>query len=231
MATPTASPSVVADGPGRQRYGALLACLAASFAIQGTAPPSSVWRAAVTVLLGGSLLLAFRAAGMPPRRVHAAGVLIAAVVVAAIAALLVSDSDLVTGLATVANALLVGLAPPAIVAGMLRSLRARGTVTVQALFGALCLYLLAGMLFAFLYSAIDELSGRDFFADGVAATPARSIYFSLATLTTVGYGDLTAATSLGHTLSVTEALVGQVYLVTVVSIVVANLQPRARRPE
>jgi Ion channel len=43
------------------------------------------------------------------------------------------------------------------------------------------------------------------------------------TLTTVGYGDVTARSNLGHTIAVTEALIGQIYLVTVVALLVANL--------
>ncbi len=65
-----------------------------------------------------------------------------------------------------------------------------------------------------------------FFANGEAATGARCLYFSFTTLTTVGYGDLTAASNLGHTLSVTEALLGQIYLVTIVSVIISNLRPR-----
>jgi hypothetical protein len=211
----------------RQRYGLLLACLVASFAVQGTAPQGDVWRAIVTVLLGASLILAFRAADMPARRLRVAGAIIAGIVGSALIALVTGRSGM--GLAAFANALLVGLAPPAIVAGVVRSLRARRAVTVDALFGALCLYLLAGMFFAFVYVAINDLSGDPFFAGGTQATPARSIYFSFVTLATVGYGDLTAASNVGHTLSVTEALIGQIYLVTVVSVVVANLVPRTNR--
>jgi ion channel len=218
----------VGGGHPRQRYGLLLAVLVASFAVQGIAPAGDAWRAVVSVLLGAALLLAFRAADMPARRLRIAGPLVATVVGATLAALLFGDTQLENGFAALADALLVGLAPPAIVVGVVRSLRARRAVTVDALFGALCLYLLAGMFFAFVYSAIDQLSGSAFFAGGVEATPARAIYFSLATLTTVGYGDLTASTNLGRTLAVTEALAGQVYLVTVVSVVVANLVPRSR---
>jgi hypothetical protein len=54
------------------------------------------------------------------------------------------------------------------------------------------------------------------------------LYYSFTTLTTVGYGDFTARTNLGHTLSVSEALTGQIYLVTIVSLVVANLGRRRR---
>jgi hypothetical protein len=127
----------------------------------------------------------------------------------------------------IANLLLVLLAPPAIVVGVVRSVRARGGVTIEAVFGVLCLYLLVGMAFALVYGAISNLSGQ-FFANGVAASGPRCLYFSFATLTTVGYGDLTAASNLGHTLSVSEALVGQIYLVTIVSLLVSNLRPRSR---
>jgi hypothetical protein len=212
----------------QERYGVLLLVLVASFGIQGVAPEGTIWRGVVTVLLGAASLLAFRAADMPARRFRIAGAVVAAVVGAALVALAAGDSRLAAAFTGLTNALLVGFAPPAIVVGVVRSMRAHGAVTLAALFGALCLYLLLGMFFAFVYGAIDEIGGEPFFAGGIEATPARAIYFSLSTLTTVGYGDLTAAGDLGHTLSVTEALVGQIYLVTVVSVVVANLVPRRR---
>jgi hypothetical protein len=56
----------------------------------------------------------------------------------------------------------------------------------------------------------------------------RCQYFSFTTLATVGYGDLTARSNFGHTLSVFEAVIGQVYLVTVVSLIVGNLGRRSR---
>jgi len=127
------------------------------------------------------------------------------------------------GATRLANALLVSLAPPAIIVGVVRSLRARQGVTLEAVFGVLCVYLLIGMLFAFLYGSIDRLGGSPFFAGGQPASVADCLYYSFTTLTTVGYGDLTAHSNLGHTLSVSEALVGQIYLVTIVSLIVANL--------
>ena len=73
------------------------------------------------------------------------------------------------------------------------------------------------------------LGGKAFFAQGVPATIPNCTYFSFTTLATIGYGDLTAATNLGHTLSVSEGLLGQVYLVTVVSLIVGNLGRRRPR--
>ncbi len=129
-----------------------------------------------------------------------------------------------------ANLLLVVLAPPSVVLGVVRSLRANSGVTIEAVLGVICLYLLAGMAFALIYGAVANLSGG-FFTNGVAATSARCLYYSFTTLTTVGYGDLTAESNLGHTLSVTEALVGQIYLVTIVSVLVSNLRPRRASPD
>jgi len=65
------------------------------------------------------------------------------------------------------------------------------------------------------------------------ASVAHCLYFSLTTLATVGYGDFVARSDLGHTLAVSEALIGQIYLVTVVSLIVSNLRPpppRGRTP-
>ena len=134
------------------------------------------------------------------------------------------------------NLLLVTLTPGAIVVGIIRTLRERSQVTVEAALGVICLYLLLGMLFAFLYGVIGHVDGR-FFAQHVSATTSRCLYFSFITLTTVGYGDLTAVSNLGHTLSASEALIGQIYLVTVVSVIVGNLrrvrpaEPHAAAPE
>jgi hypothetical protein len=92
--------------------------------------------------------------------------------------------------------------------------------------GVLALYLLLGMLFALSYGAIDRLGGDPVFAGGEDATASRCLYFSFTTLTTVGYGDIVTRSDLGHTLAVFEALLGQIYLVTVVSVLVSNLRRR-----
>jgi hypothetical protein len=57
------------------------------------------------------------------------------------------------------------------------------------------------------------------------------LYFSFVTITTVGYGDLTAGTSLGCSIAIAEALTGQIYLVTVVAAIVGVLGGRAATPK
>lgn len=209
----------------RERYGLLLAAITAAFWLQGIATPGPWEQVVVSVLLATTLMLAMWAADSKPAVIRAALVVAASVVIASIAE--AAAGDIEGAAPRIANLLLVVLAPPAIVVGVVRSVRARGGVTIEAVFGVLCLYILVGMAFALVYGAISNLSGQ-FFANGIAATGARCLYFSFATLTTVGYGDLTAASNLGHTLSASEALVGQIYLVTIVSLLVSNLRPRSR---
>jgi hypothetical protein len=207
----------------RERYGLLLAAIVSAFAIQGIASPGPWEQVFVSALLGATLVLALWAAESKPSVIRVG---LATAVLVTVASIVEAVAGNVDGAAPrLANLLLVVLAPPWIVVGVVRSMRAHAGVTVQAVFGVLCLYILVGMGFALVYGTINNLSGS-FFSDGIAATGARCLYFSFATLTTVGYGDLTAAGNLGHTLSVTEALIGQIYLVTVVSLIVSNLRPR-----
>jgi hypothetical protein len=118
--------------------------------------------------------------------------------------------------------------PPVVAVGVVGNLRASGQVRLEAVMGVLSLYMLLGMLFGFVYGAIDRFGSDPFFANGASATVSRCLYFSFTTLTTVGYGDLVARSDAGHTLAVFEALLGQIYLVTVVSLIVSNLGRPAR---
>jgi hypothetical protein len=205
----------------RERYGLLLGAIIIAFAIQGVAEPGKAEQIIVAVLLGATLLLALWTADTKPRVMWPAVLVVAALILTSV--IETANGNVAGGATRVANALLVGLAPPAIVIGVIRSLRARQAVTLEAVFGVLCVYILLGMFFASVYGTIDRFGGAPFFAGGQSATVARCIYFSFTNLTTLGYGDFTARTNLGHTLSVSEALLGQIYLVTVVSLIVANL--------
>lgn len=110
------------------------------------------------------------------------------------------------------------VAPLAIVA----RLRTHQKIDAAAVFGALCLYLSLGLIFALVFSAAGLIS-PPFFAQKATSTSTDFVYFSFVTLTTVGYGDLTAASDLGRMLAVSEALLGQLYLVSVVALLVSNL--------
>jgi Ion channel len=208
----------------RARYGFLLLATVSSLIVQGVVDPGALQQVIVTALAGASLLLAFRAARLSPRLVaFAAGVAVAALAVSIVRA---TAGGIGEGAALTMNAALVALGPPAIAVGLVRDVRATGVVRVQSLFGVLSLYMLIGMAFGFVYGAIDHFGGDPFFAGGNTATVSHCLYFSFTTLSTVGYGDFVARTDLGHTLAVSEGLIGQIYLVTIVSLIISNL----RRP-
>jgi Ion channel len=104
---------------------------------------------------------------------------------------------------------------------IVRRVLARPTVTVQSIYGALSAYIIIGLMFAAFYAAIEHLGAGHFFADGQAASTQTFQYFSFTTLTTLGYGDFTAAGNGGRALAVMEALTGQVFLATLVARLVA----------
>jgi hypothetical protein len=210
----------------RDRYGLLLAAIVATFAVQGIATPGSVEQIAVSALSSATLLLALWATDSKPRIVRSAFALVILAMIASVIQVIAGEADGTAARAS--DALLVALAPPVIVIGLVRDVRARQTVTIQAVLGVLCVYLLNGMFFAFVSGTIGRAGDASFFARGRPSSVASCLYYSFTTLTTVGYGDLTARSNLGHTLSVFEALLGQIYLVTVVSLLVANLG-RGRR--
>jgi hypothetical protein len=210
----------------RQRYGVLLLCLIVLFLVSGIAPTGPWQEVVLTVLAATTLVLALRA-GEVSRRLDQAATALGTCLVILVTVLAAAGVNNV-GVARISGFLLVAIAPPAIVVGVVRGLREAGSATVRAVMGVLCIYLLMGMLASFLYGAIDRLGSEPFFASGAPATTSNCLYFSFTTLTTVGYGDLTAASNLGHTIAVSEALLGQIYLVTVVALLVSNL---GRRPD
>ena len=77
--------------------------------------------------------------------------------------------------------------------------------------------------------AIGGFGSSPFFAEQAHTNISDYLYFSFVTLTTVGYGDLTAAGGLGRAVAVIEALTGQLYLVTVVALVVSRMARLPRR--
>jgi hypothetical protein len=147
----------------------------------------------------------------------------AIVAVAAVAAGRTSD-------AVVAAVAAAGAALSLVAIGAIgRQLVTHPRISGATILGALCTYLLIGMLFASVFATVNAVSSTPFFVTETAPRSLDFLYFSYVTLTTVGYGDLTAAGDLGRML-VTEALLGQLYLVTVVAVVIGNLGRERSHP-
>jgi voltage-gated potassium channel Kch len=206
------------------RYGLLLITLIASYLISALAT-GRLSRVSQVVLFFVVTILALRTTRLPHHtRVLARwAALIGSAIVTAVAA--ASGTPAARGAAGLWMGLLLMVTVVIIVDRVLRL----NAVTMQSIYGALSAYLIIGLMFAAFFNAIDSLGGTDFFANGEPANTQTFQYFSFVTLTTLGYGDFTAAESFGRAVAVLEALTGQVFLATLVARLVSAWRPPARR--
>jgi hypothetical protein len=211
-------------------FGVVLALILVSIGFQLAAGESDFARLAAVILQAVTLVAAVVASRAHPMVVRLAVIAAALSIVGASLAILGTD-EFGHSSGRAVTLLLIGLVPPAIVTGLLKLFREEGTVTVETMFGGLCLYLIVGLFFGTAFAAVEEIGGDPFFHQLTAAQSETNdfLYFSFTTLTTVGYGDLTAASNLGRSLAITEALIGQIYLVTVVAAIISNMRPGRRR--
>jgi hypothetical protein len=101
---------------------------------------------------------------------------------------------------------------------ILRRIISDKVVTTETVLGGVSVYLLLGFSFAFIYSGIALVSRpTPFFTGAPNTTLNDTLFFSYTTLTTVGYGNLVPAGSLGQSFAMLEALFGQIYLVLIVA--------------
>jgi Ion channel len=226
---PAAIIAVVRPEVVHHRYSVVLGLILACLTFQLAAPDGDGARFVAVVLQAATLIAAVitsRAHRWVVRTTIAACVLLAA----AAAGFVFGTEEFGGDSARMISLLLVSLAPPVIVLGLREHFREAGGITLQTMFGVLCIYLLIGMFYGTMYGAIESVSNEPFFVSGGTEDISDFLYFSFSTLTTTGYGDLVAATSLGRSLAITEALVGQIYLVTVVGLIVAGFgRTRARQ--
>jgi Ion channel len=96
-------------------------------------------------------------------------------------------------------------------------------ITGQSIYGVLSAYMIIGLIFSAVYVAMWKFSGS-FFANGAVANTQTFQYFSFTTLTTLGYGDFTAAGDGGRAVAVLEAIIGQMFLATLVARLVAGFR-------
>jgi glucan phosphoethanolaminetransferase (alkaline phosphatase superfamily) len=212
---------------GAQRYGLALILILASM-IYVMAAPAGIWtRVIVLVLEGGALLASLRAADAPMRLRIVCSVLVALAIIAAIVQAAKSD-DVDPLFVSIISLALVVLATPVIVFGLIRQIKDNKKVTVHTMMAVLCIYLLMGLAFAAAFSLTQAATGDPFFRSGQGSDSlANYLYFSITTITTAGLGDFSPSTNLGRSLTGAEALIGQIYLVTVVAVIVGNLSRRS----
>jgi len=206
-----------------RRYGIVLgvALVAVLFLIL---TPESSWSRATGLLLSGGMLLTVIATSRGDVELRQrVGTVLAVATLAASAA--IGFEWIGQGIGAAMSAVLVLTTLVQLVRGLVVLLR-MGGVTVQAVAGALAVYLLVGIVFSFVISAMARLGSGPYFAQGIDGSESQRVYFSFTSMTTTGYGDLSPATRGGRAVAVLEMLTGQIYLVTVISLLVGNLRRR-----
>jgi len=199
----------------RGRFSDLLASLVAFFLITpfvvAIGPPGL----AVSALFAIVLLVGVYAVSRNRRAALAAGAL-------ALLALLLRLAFLL-GAGTVAG-LLANVAAAAFLAFtallVLRRVVAPGDVDSDRIAGAVCVYLLLGLIWAYLYSMLEISRPGSFKGLTTAQGEIAFVYYSFSTLTTLGYGDVTPLTLYARTLAWLEAVVGQMFLAVTVATLV-----------
>ena len=205
-------------------YGFVLLLVLTTFGFVAAAPDEQWSRAVLVLLLALTLGVALWTSAATGRLDIVATCLAVVGATGAILELLTANAN-ATGLLGLLDVLLIAATCGVIVFGI----GDQHGVNFQSVLGALCIYLLIGLLYTFTYGAIAAFQSGPFFAQGTDGTASIRLYFSVVSLATVGYGDYTAATDLGRTVAGSEGLLGQVYLVTVVAVIVSRLRPRSAR--
>lgn len=169
----------------------------------------------VTMLTGTMLLLAVSAAGIGRRGHLFAWIAVASTVLGSIAFAFLPESIAAHGGLLW---LLLVVAAPAVA---LKRLMHHETVTVNTILGAVSVYLLMAIAGTYLFMYIDTLSlaAGPFFGEPQPTTV--FAYFSIVTITTLGYGDFSPVEQVGRSAAAWVAVIGQIYLVVVVAYIVS----------
>ncbi len=221
---PADTRGATAERQAQFRYGVVFGLVLVTVVFEVLAPDADWARAVATALVGAALAVA-----VATSRARAQVRRTRTFIVGAVAAVVVLG--IATGVVHAWGAFLMGTAiavliPISLGGGLLRLIRDEG-VTIQAVAGALAVYLLVGLLFASAISFAAYVEGSSFFSQGQVSGGDR-VYYSFTVLTTTGFGDYTTATPVGHALAVLEMLIGQLYLVTVIGILIGNFVGRRR---
>jgi hypothetical protein len=168
----------------------------------------------------------------PTRRVRAAAIAgLMLVIIVRVASLWRGGENTALNIA----ALLATAAYVAFVAGhVLVAVVRPARVTANTIVGAICVYLLLAQVFGLVYFALEMHSPGAIVGAGLQPDVAdgqphlyfhQFLYFSVITLTTLGYGDIMPASPVARSLVMLEAMLGQFFLAVFVARFVGALGP------
>jgi len=204
----------------RDRYALLLVLILLTIVSISISENGTWSRVSTTVLISATVLLALRTSNARKITIRIALVVVIVGIGSSLYAAATGTTDGAVDWTTNVMTMMLAAVVPYTIA---RELWRHPKVAASAVMGALCIYLLLGVVFALLYGFAADISGDPFFVQTAHPDASDYVYFSYVTMATVGYGDLTARGSPERMLAALEGLIGQLYLVTVVAVLVSNL--------
>ena len=93
-------------------------------------------------------------------------------------------------------------------------------ITLDTVAAGLCVYLLLGLAFGYVHLLVDAAAAG---AYSKLLTDADAVYLSFVTLTTVGFGDVVPVSGPARAVTIVESVLGQLYLVSVIAVLVGNI--------
>jgi len=203
-------------------FGLVLVLVLATYAL-GSLTPFKDWTGAlITLFAGTAAVVGLAGAEARPGIVRSAAVLTLVAVILAILSAALDDLHILG-----ASSFIVVLLQLVATAAILRAVVTESEVGFRTILGAISVYLILGLLFTFLYGALDRVQSGGFFGEGTELHTGDTIFFSFTTLTTTGYGDLIPAGQPGKMFAGLEMLMGQIFLVTLVAGLVSLWRPGA----
>lgn len=221
-------------GPQVDRFGLLLATVVGTLVVLSLIDlgpdradiGSDIGAIVVAVFVGTMLVLVARASGLARRWRRVAAIIAAFAIASSVIVLvvnLIGGDDTRDGSYQSPIWVIVSVVMPiAVVRRILRHRR----VELSTLLGAVSAYLLIAFTFTFAFLTVNTAQTEDFFGRDEPTTS--YMYFSLTSIATLGYGDLVATTPLGRLLATSEAVIGQVFLVTLLAALVGLYAQRPR---
>lgn len=182
---------------------------------------SEIGQILVTLFVGGTILISLRASGVGRRLRVIADIVIGlgvALTILVVVAVAFSDTPIQFGTTAPWTWVVLSALAPALV---VRRLLKHKQVSTKTLLGAVSAYLLIALAFNFAFITTDSVQDTPFFGQEEPTTS--FMYFSLVTITTLGFGDLSPVEPFGRLLTTMLAVIGQVYLVTFVGMIVGLL--------
>ncbi len=217
------APTVDDPPPLIDRFGLLLAVVAVTIAVMSLvdARASYATTALTQTLTGAALLVAVQTAGVPRRwRRRALVLVLASLLVTGTTAVLAALGYIEKGTQAGGPQVLWVVAALLVPAAVARRLLRHDVVSLSTLLGAVAAYLEIAVGFAIALQSLDAVTASPIYGQTVPTTS--YIYASLVTITTTGFGDLVPVTPPARLLTTTEAVLGQVFLVTFVAMIVSR---------